>query len=205
MSTATWSVPAPVPSPLPAALELVDPVGVVEEPGRGRVVGGEDPHPGVVGPQLATKLVDVHDDGAGESPGRLDGRTHGGAGARDPGRAVRLVLAVGLATYAWWAVGLAPFSAQATAAVVLAGVAAMAVGGRERRRRSPTDGNVSGIAPWAALAVVAGAWQLAAYLQHPRADHPTVSSLANELLDSHPARAAAFLVWIAAARWFARR
>jgi hypothetical protein len=147
----------------------------------------------------------VHDDGAGESPGRLDGRTHVGAGTRDPGRAVRLVLAVGLATYAWWAVGLAPFSAQATAAVVLAGVAAMAVGGRERRRRSPTDGDVPGIAPWAALAAVAGAWQLAAYLQHPRADHPTVSSLANELLDSHPARAAALLVWIAAARWFARR
>jgi hypothetical protein len=147
----------------------------------------------------------VHDDGAGESPGRLDGRTHVGAGARDPGRAVRIVLAVGLATYAWWAVGLAPFSAHATAAVVLAGVAALAVGARERRRRSPTDGDVSGIAPWAALAAVAGAWQLAAYLQHPRADHPTVSSLANELLDSHPARAAAFLVWIAATRWIARR
>ena len=147
----------------------------------------------------------MHDDGAGESPRRLDGRTHVGAGARDRGRAVRLVLAGGLATYAWWAIGLAPFSAQATAAIVLAGVAAMAVGGRERRRRSPTEGDVSGIVPWAALAAVAGAWQLAAYLQHPRADHPTVSSLANELLDSHPARAAAFLVWIAAARWLARR
>ena len=86
----------------------------------------------------------MHHDGAGESSGRLDGRTHVGAGARGPGRAVRLVLAVGLATYAWWAVGLAPFSVQATAAVVLAGIAAMAVGGRERRRRSPTDGDVSG-------------------------------------------------------------
>jgi hypothetical protein len=147
----------------------------------------------------------VHDDGAGESPGRLDGRPHVGAGGGEPGRAVRLVLAVGLAIYAWWAVGLAPFSAEATAAVVLAGMAAMAVGGRERRRRSPTDGDVSGIVPWAALAAVVGAWQLAAYLQHPRAGHPTVSSLANELLDSHPARAAAFLVWIAAAGWLARR
>jgi hypothetical protein len=115
-------------------------------------------------------------------------------------------MAVGLVAYTWWAVGLAPFSAQATAAVVLAGVAAMAVGQRQRRpRRSPADGDVSRIAPWAVLAAVAGAWQLAAYLQHPRADHPTVSSLANELLDSHPARAAAFLVWIAAAWWLARR
>jgi hypothetical protein len=55
------------------------------------------------------------------------------------------------------------------------------------------------------LAAAAGAWQLAAYLQHPRADHPTISSLTNEVLDSHLARAAAFIVWIGAARVLARR
>ena len=115
-------------------------------------------------------------------------------------------MAVGLVAYAWWVVGLAPFSGQATAAVVLAGVAAIAVGQRQRRsRRSTADEDVSGIAPWVGLAAVAAAWQLASYLQHPRAEHPTVSSLANELLDSHPARAAGFLVWIAAAWWLARR
>lgn len=153
-----------------------------------------------------TKLVDVHHDGAGERPRPLDGEASVGAGAQDRFRALRPVAAVCLAAYAWWAVALAPFSAQATAAVVLAGVAAMAVGARERRRRpSPTSGDVAGVAPWAALAAAAGAWQLAAYLQHPRVDHPTLSSLTNELLDSHPARAAAFLVWIAAARWLARR
>ncbi len=64
---------------------------------------------------------------------------------------------------------------------------------------------MAGIATWAALAATAGAWQLAAYLQHPRADHPTLSSLANEVLDSHLARAAAFVVWIAAVRGLARR
>jgi hypothetical protein len=148
----------------------------------------------------------VHDDGAGESAGRVDGRSPVHTGATDASRALHVAVAVGLVAYAWWAVGLAPFSAQATAAVVLAGVAAMAVGRRWRRpRRSSSDVDVPGIAPWAGLAAVAGAWQLAAYLQHPRADHPTVSSLANELLDSHPARAAAFLVWIAAAGWLARR
>jgi hypothetical protein len=152
------------------------------------------------------KLVDVHDDGAGEGAGRVDGRSPVRTGATNAGRALRLAAAVGLVAYAWWAVGLAPFSVQATTAVVLAGVAATAVGRRQRRpRRPPSDGDTSGIAPWAGLAAVAGAWQLAAYLQHPRSDHPTVSSLANELLDSHPARAAAFLVWIAAAWWLARR
>jgi hypothetical protein len=136
----------------------------------------------------------------------VDGRSPVRTGALDAGHALHLAVAVGLVAYAWWAVGLAPFSAQATAAVVVAGVAAMAVGRSQRRpRRSPGDGDVSGLGRWAGLAAVAAAWQLAAYLQHPRADHPTVSSLANELLDSHPARAAAFLVWIAAAWWLARR
>jgi hypothetical protein len=153
-----------------------------------------------------TKLVDVHDDGPGDGAGRVDGRWPVHAGTTDAGRALHLAVVVGLVAYAWWAVGLAPFSAQATAAVVLAGVAAMAAGRRQSRpRRSPGDGHVNGIAPWVGLAALAGAWQLAAYLQHPRADHPTVSSLANELLDSHPARAAGFLVWIAAAWWLARR
>jgi hypothetical protein len=148
----------------------------------------------------------VRDDGGGEGAGRLYGPSRARAGARDAGRALHVAAAVGLIAYAWWAVGLAPFSAEATAAVVLAGVAAMAAGRRRRRaRRSPADVDVSGIAPWAGLAAVAGAWQLAAYLQHPRVDHPTVSSLANELFDSHPGRAAGFLVWIAAAWWLARR
>ncbi|HEY6416140.1 MAG TPA: hypothetical protein VIX41_07885 [Acidimicrobiales bacterium] len=148
----------------------------------------------------------MHDDGAGEGAGRVDGRSPVRTGATDAGRALRLAVALGVVAYAWWAVGLAPFSARATAAVVLAGAAAMAVGRWQRRpRRSPADVDVSRIAPWAGLAAAAGAWQLAAYVQHPRADHPTVSSLANELLDSHPARAAGFLVWIAAAWWLARR
>ena len=136
----------------------------------------------------------------------MGGRSPVHTGAADAGRALHLAVVVGVGAYAWWAVRLAAFSAQATAAVVLAGVAAMAVGQRQRRpMRAPAEGDVSRIAPWAGLAAVAGAWQLAAYLQHPRADHPTVSSLANELLDSHPARAAAFLVWIVAAWWLARR
>ena len=147
-----------------------------------------------------------HDAGEGESPGHPDRKAPVGARARDLGRAADVATAVVVAAYAWWVVALAPFSGQATAAVVLAGAAAMAVGARDRRaRRSRGAGDAAGIATWAALAAVAGAWQLAAYLQHPRDDHPTASSLANEVFDSHLARAAAFVVWIAAARGLARR
>jgi hypothetical protein len=147
-----------------------------------------------------------HDDRDRENPGCVDRPARVGDGARGRLRATQLIAAVLLVAYAWWVVALAPFSGQATTAVVLGGAAAMAVGARQRRRaRSPSARDMAGIATWAALAAAAGAWQLATYLQDPRADHPTVSSLANEVLDSHLARAVAFVVWIAAARGLARR
>ncbi|HVM01235.1 MAG TPA: hypothetical protein VM263_01090 [Acidimicrobiales bacterium] len=100
--------------------------------------------------------------------------------------------------------GLAPFSASATAVVLGAGVAAMAWGARlPPRPRPPLSGR--GAIAWAALGLAAAAWQLAAYVQHPREDHPTISSLANALLDSRPARAAAFVAWLLAAAGLSRR
>jgi hypothetical protein len=145
------------------------------------------------------------DDRDGKNPNHVAPRMPVDAEARDRGRVAWLIIAVVMAAYAWWAVALPPFSGRATAAVVLGGALAMVVGARQQRRRSQGTGDTPGIAAWAALAVAAGAWQLAAYLQHPRADHPTLSSLANEALDSHLARAAAFVVWIAVAWGLARR
>jgi hypothetical protein len=135
--------------------------------------------------------------------------------------AVRVVAAIALAVFAWWVAGLPPFSGGATVAVIFAGATAMAVGAWQRRRTQPSDApgaadvagivgtpgtsSTAGTTMWAVLAAVAGAWQLMAYLQHPRPDHPTVSSLTNGLLDSHLARAAALVLWIIAARGLARR
>jgi hypothetical protein len=59
--------------------------------------------------------------------------------------------------------------------------------------------------PWVVLVVGGALWQLAAYVQHPREDHPTLSSLANGLLDSQPARVAAFVAWAAAMVALSRR
>jgi hypothetical protein len=56
-----------------------------------------------------------------------------------------------------------------------------------------------------ALILAGATWQVAAYVQHPRSDHPTLSSLVNAALDSHPARAAAFVAWLAGAWELARR
>jgi hypothetical protein len=55
------------------------------------------------------------------------------------------------------------------------------------------------------LAVVLAAWQLVAYLQSPRHEHPTLSSLTNAVLSSQPARTAAFILWLAIMFGLARR
>jgi hypothetical protein len=121
----------------------------------------------------------------------------------------RAVAAAALvAVYGWWAVGLAPFSWEATVAVVGAGVATAVWAARRRRRAGPwsrprprgavgTDETRGvGRVPWVLLAAAAAVWQLAAYVQHPRDDHPTLSSLTNAALESHAARTAAFVVWL---------
>lgn len=83
-------------------------------------------------------------------------------------------------------------------AVVGAGVAAAAWAGWHRRRSGTRAGRAgeASLGPWAMLAVAAVAWQLAAFVQHPRDDHPTLSSLTNAALDSHVARTAAFVAWV---------
>lgn len=58
---------------------------------------------------------------------------------------------------------------------------------------------------WALLAALTAVWELQAFLQHPRDEHPTLSSLSNDLLSSYPARASALVLWLAAGIWLARR
>jgi len=116
-----------------------------------------------------------------------------------------LLAAVLLLGYGWWATALPPFTGTSTAAVVGAGLGAMAVGLRFNRRREVARPPAADIATWALLAGALAVWQLAAYLQHPRSQHPTLSSLANAALDSHPVRALAFVAWILGAAFLARR
>lgn len=117
---------------------------------------------------------------------------------------LRTAIAVLAVAYAWWAVARPPFSSSATLAVLTAGAVAVVLGARDRRGPGPPV-RATTVARWALLAGALGAWQLVAYLQQPRDDHPTLSSLTNAFLDSHPARAVAFVLWLAAARELARR
>lgn len=117
----------------------------------------------------------------------------------------RLAITVAAVAYAWWAAGLASFTWTATAAVAAAGLAFIIAGARRPRPCQPGgDARRSALAWTIVFALLAG-WELAAYLQHPRADHPTLSSLADQLLAWRPARAVGFLAWMAIGAEMARR
>lgn len=107
--------------------------------------------------------------------------------------------------YAWAAAGLRPFTLPALVVTLAGGLAAMAIGGRLPPAATAREGPIRGAWLWAVLAGAAGLWQLQAFVQHPRSEHPTISSLTNDLLPSHPTRTAAMVVWLAAAVWLARR
>lgn len=145
-------------------------------------------------------------DGVGENS--ID---HGGSGsdgtpaasaAQRVGRRIAALLIV--VAYAWWVVSLRAFSGSATVAVLLSGVAASVVG-RAKRRPRRRSASTRGVGAWAGLAVVTVAWEVLAFVQHPRGDHPTLSSLTNAMLDSQPARAAAFVLWLRAMVELGRR
>ncbi len=114
--------------------------------------------------------------------------------------------------FAWWATGLRPFTDPPLVTVPLSGLAAMALGARWLPPRTPPPPclPIQGAARrplllWGVLAISLAAWQLAAFLQQPREEHPTLSSLANALFENRPARAIAFLLWLAGAAALARR
>jgi len=105
---------------------------------------------------------------------------------------------------AWVTTGLRPFTAPALVATVGAGLAALALGARRRPSRPPPEQR-RGAALWAVSFGVLAAWEFASYLQHPRSQHPTLSSYANTALAHHPVRAAGFVAWLGAGLHLARR
>lgn len=110
-----------------------------------------------------------------------------------------------MAAWAWWVAGLRPFTWPVLAVVGATGISAMAMGARRRRPPDAADFRLRWALAWGVLVLLLAGWELAAWVQQPRAAHPTLSSLAGPVLDWRPARAMAFLAWLAGAAELARR
>jgi hypothetical protein len=107
--------------------------------------------------------------------------------------------------YAWWTAGLRPFTWPALLAVGMAGFVTVVLGTRRRRPSERKPYSIRGALIWGVAFTLLVGWELAAYFQHPRADHPTLSALAGDVIDWRPARALAFLVWTALGADLSRR
>ena len=116
-----------------------------------------------------------------------------------------MAAAAAVGAYAWWTSGLRPFTWPALMAVGVAGAVTILVGSRRRRLVELRTLDVGGVLVWAIVCALLVGWEVAAYLQHPRADHPTLSALADGVIDWRPARALGFLAWIAVGADLSRR
>jgi hypothetical protein len=113
-----------------------------------------------------------------------------------------LALIVAALAYSWFSGGFRPFTRPMDAAVALpvlgALVASVRAGGRHQPAagRSPESDRV-GAAIWIGLATLLVSWELFAYFSSPRQDHPTLSSIADTVMSTHPGRSLMFALWLA--------
>jgi hypothetical protein len=118
------------------------------------------------------------------------------------------VVAAALA-YSWVASGLRPFTHPEAVAVsiplVVAGVALLrsrpGVGEAAAREEGPRRG----VWVWVTLLAALMAWELISFALKPRADHPTLSSIADAAMSTHPGRFAMFAAWLGVGYWLFRR
>jgi hypothetical protein len=122
---------------------------------------------------------------------------------------VVVVIAVALG-YSWIASGLRAFTHPEAVAVsiplIIAGVALL----RSRRRLdAETEAGETVTRPgtwvWVVLFALLLAWELVSVRLSPRVDHPTLSSIADAAMSTHPGRFLVFVGWLAAGYWLFRR
>jgi hypothetical protein len=124
-------------------------------------------------------------------------------GSRWPWRATALVT-VALA-YAWLAGGLRPFTWPAGVSTALGGLAIFVLAWQYQATPTHVGHDRGTLAAWTVwLAAITG-WELWALSMTPRSRHPTISSLINSAIETHPGRSIAVLAWLALGWWLARR
>jgi hypothetical protein len=115
---------------------------------------------------------------------------------------VAAVVAAALA-YSWIASGLRPFTHPEAVAVaipiIVAGIVVLGV------RVDNGDAARRGTWVWAALFATLVAWELVSYRLSPRVDHPTLSSIADWAMSTHPGRFGMFAAWLGVGYWLFRR
>jgi hypothetical protein len=131
------------------------------------------------------------------------------ARARRAGHRISRPVAAGIAAlvaYGWWFTDRQPFSGGALLAMLGAAAILITLGtvhrasaqshGRDQATAHAPALRLSVIAWSVTLAALTG-WELIALFSHPRAEHPTVSSLLETAMEHHGPRFGFYLLWLA--------
>jgi purine-cytosine permease-like protein len=121
-----------------------------------------------------------------------------------------VIAVVAVLVWSWFASGVRTFTRPAEAFTFIPALAVLLVTLWPRRRaRRPADHRerrytVRGVVLWVVVLVAVLSWEMFQLFSKPREHHPTISSLLNSLISSHPSRFAGYLLWLAAGALLAR-
>jgi hypothetical protein len=142
---------------------------------------------------------------AGDNAGVGPGRDVTAAGARpSPGWRGRAVVLAVVITYALLAALCRPLTDPALVAVLVAAAPVCWLGVRRPPRRARPVGGRSA-AVWLAVGGLAVAFELGLWLGPDDAAHPTLSTLADPVLNTYPGRVLGYLLWAGSGVWLVRR
>jgi hypothetical protein len=125
-----------------------------------------------------------------------------------PARPAWGVLALlGLGAYSWMAAGMAPFSGKALASVLIPGavIGVIAYGYPPERIPSPDRVDITGFSYWVICIAALLEWEASAFRDDSRPWHPSLTGLITPLIQPHPVRTGAFLLWLLAGWALVRR
>lgn len=110
-----------------------------------------------------------------------------------------------LVLYAVLAALCRPLTAPAAAAVLMPGLALLALMVWRVPARRPADFERSAALTWLALALLLGGWEATTLVWGNDSAHPTLSRLLDPVLATYPGRLLGWLGWLAMGRWLVTR
>jgi hypothetical protein len=117
------------------------------------------------------------------------------------------IAVVAVLVWAWFASGVRTFTRPAEVLTFIPAFAVLLLTlwprsrGTKRsaqRLRNDTPYNPRDLALWLVLLVAVIGWEMFQLFSKPRERHPTISSLLNTVISTHPSRFAGYLLWLIA-------
>ena len=116
-------------------------------------------------------------------------------------RPASIALVVAAVVWSWFASGVRTFTHPAEVLTYLPILVVLAL--TLRPRAAPSGDRYEprptwrSVVPWIAAVALLVGWELSELFSQPRQAHPTLSSITNTLLSTHPSRFLGFLGWLA--------